>query len=249
MRTLIITGTATPLKKGVRYDVILYGQTETHPTCVYIGELKDTCSGHTELEKICAKKYAAYFNTNEANIISVTNFHMLPAQTANRTRPGIVIKIWRALIGLPSEERTAIYHKYLKEHGWPKENLEQKAAELHSYLQEYKGTEPQLLFYLWYQVQYMHTRFPAGFTSWHQTHHMLSIYAYKKSTDENSMMYKRREDGGVFAVANLAFEWTNAFEKRHRNTEWDLDLDFFHELEVFMQQREQFYKGQQQQRA
>lgn len=245
MRTLIITGTATPLGKGVKYDVHLFGQTEDHPVCIFITALELTCSCYTALVRICKEKYAHYFQTNDYNIITLDNLHILPQQRSKRSTPRTVKKTWHALTSLTPKARTAIYHKYLKENGWPKDDLEQKAEALHQYLQEYKGTEPQLLFYLWYQAQYMPTRFPAGFTSWHHTHFLFSKYAEEMSLNHNSFVHAIADHGGTFAVADLAFEWTNAFKKKHKNTQWGLDLDFFDELYAFLQQREQFYRQQQ----
>jgi drug/metabolite transporter superfamily protein YnfA len=242
MRTIIITGTATPLKKGVKYDVHLYGQTEEHPVCIFITALELTCSCYPALVSKCKEKYTAYFQTHDFNIITLDNLHILPPQRVQHSKPATVRKIWQSLTSLRPEARTAIYHKYLKEHGLPKEGVEQKAKDLHLYLQQYKGTEAQFLFYLWYQTQYMHTRFPAGFTSWHQTYFLFSTYAEEMSLNQNSFVYAIANHGGIFAVADLAFEWTNTFEQKHKNTQWDVDLDFFDELSSFLQQREQFYK-------
>lgn len=72
-KTLIIAGTYKHSGSWVEYNVSLYGQTDQHPTCIYIRDIEvKTQFGYTQLEEEARSAYASYFETDLYNIISLT---------------------------------------------------------------------------------------------------------------------------------------------------------------------------------
>ena len=83
--------------------------------------------------------------------------------------------------------------------------------------------------------------FPNGFTNWIETHHEIVTYIQRKLSEmqRNRSEYKRYDStieivydkygrGGLYELAEA---WTDEFEEKNRDTEWD--GEFFDEIDYF----------------
>lgn len=82
MKTLIITGVYHPEEpsqsskpSGVRYNVVLYGQTPDQPAVQFITSFNEVLTGYDHLQAKCRNIYKDYFKTDLFNIISLENLN------------------------------------------------------------------------------------------------------------------------------------------------------------------------------
>jgi hypothetical protein len=80
----------------------------------------------------------------------------------------------------------------------------------------------------------LQSKFPNGFASWIETHHeVVAIITneLRKNEREGSVIWKRQIEQGTGGMFELAEEWTDEFEKKNIDREWD--GEFFEEVEDF----------------
>ena len=75
--------------------------------------------------------------------------------------------------------------------------------------------------------------FPRGFTSWYETFYEVTAFIeqrlqyYMDNLDGiNEIIYLREDEQGTGGIYELAKEWTDEFEKVHKDTSWG-DEDVF----------------------
>jgi hypothetical protein len=83
-------------------------------------------------------------------------------------------------------------------------------------------------------------QFPNGFTSWIETHHEVVAYITRQLElndymTEGTKVRKAYESQGTGGLYELAEDWTSAFESENKDKDWD--GDFFDEIEVFLDQK------------
>lgn len=87
--------------------------------------------------------------------------------------------------------------------------------------------------------------FPNGFTSWVETHHevvsyitrQLNLGDYMTEGTKVRMAYDGKGVGGLYELAEY---WTNEFEAENKDREWN--GDFFEEIEVFLDQKNNLWQ-------
>ncbi len=79
--------------------------------------------------------------------------------------------------------------------------------------------------------------------SWIETHFEVSkwlgvILNQKELNSDGEINIKQAmENGGSWAVSDIAYDVTNEFEKEHLQTEWDVDADYWETLEIFLEKK------------
>jgi hypothetical protein len=79
--------------------------------------------------------------------------------------------------------------------------------------------------------------FPAGFSSWMETHHevVAFITIQQHECRKGTPIYHRHESQGTGGLYELAEEWTDEFENTYKDTDWD--GEFFDTIEEFLQEK------------
>lgn len=75
-----------------------------------------------------------------------------------------------------------------------------------------------------------------GPESWVTTHHeIVAGIHYDLDSEEPSPTLKEWFDhGGQTVLYSIAIQWTDEFEEKNRYTDWDLDKDFWLEVDAFL---------------
>ena len=73
MKTLLIVGTYVfnDAPQTIKYNVVLYGQTDDFPEITYITTRIISARNHASLISECKKVYCKYFNVDDWNIVTL----------------------------------------------------------------------------------------------------------------------------------------------------------------------------------
>lgn len=79
----------------------------------------------------------------------------------------------------------------------------------------------------------MEKHYPAGKTSYLETHCLICMAIAELIDNEHSIVNKRYLTQGIGGIFELAEELTDEFEKLHSEEEW-IEKDYFEEIDSFL---------------
>lgn len=82
------------------------------------------------------------------------------------------------------------------------------------------------------------TQFPRGFDSWRRAHFEVASFIQRELDEPSGCIKRTNHYGGCRDLSNLAENWTNKFEQKYKDQDWE-KLDWLETIIDFCEEENQ----------